>query len=128
MRSDDPCVLLSDFRSSLVTRHSPLPFSAFLGSDREKGRDLLLNLLALAFRTGRFPFIVFRQRQDHAKVLFAFAAVVFVLGHRCCPPNLLMMILTETPTSNKVSDAPRRGSAVLSCGKALSFPGASKDY
>jgi hypothetical protein len=84
-------------RLELVTCHTSLLFSAFLGSDREKGCDFLLNLFALAFWAGHFPFVVFGQCHDQAECLRASLADIFVLGHSTYPPISLVMILAENP-------------------------------
>jgi predicted phosphodiesterase len=72
-----------------------LYFSAFLGSDREKGREFLLNLFALAFGAGHFPFVVCGQCHDQAESLLALLADIFVLGHSHYPPVSWVMILAE---------------------------------
>jgi hypothetical protein len=95
------------FCSSLVTRHSSLLFSAFLGRDREERSDLLLHLLALAFWAGHFTFVVLCQGHDHAERLIAFLAEIFVLGHRRSPPKLVNVILADNAAHKK--DGSRQG-------------------
>ena len=94
-------------RLELVTRHLSLLLSAFLGSDREKGCDFLLNLFALAFWAGHFTFVVLCQGHDHAERLIAFLAEIFVLGHRRSPPKLVNVILADNAAHKK--DGSRQG-------------------
>ena len=71
----------------------------------------MLNLLALAFRAGYFPFVVLCQSHDHAERLVAFLAKIFILGHRRCPPRLLNVILAENTMHKKGRLTPRREDA-----------------
>ena len=100
--------ILTASSSSLVPAlrdHSSLLLSAFLGSDREKGREFLLNLFALAFWAGHFPFVVLGQCHDQGESLLASLAGIFVLGHSTYPPISLVMILAEKKSEVRSQNA-----------------------